>query len=98
VPACREWRPVSTVELRKPLPEGVFHLLTADDDLASPYGSLVAVCGEVLSTSALPPSCFPPGVELDRDPLYCPACIRVAVRWSSDGDRASETVDQVAMR
>lgn len=72
---------MSAAELDEPLPEGVFHLLIADDDLAT-YRDLVAVCGEVVSTSALPPSCYPPPEdttedERDRDPLYCPACVRL---------------------
>ncbi|MGH3977033.1 MAG: hypothetical protein ACRDS9_27495 [Pseudonocardiaceae bacterium] len=72
------------------LPEGVFHLLTADGDVASAYWSLVAVCGEPVSTSDLPPSCYPPEGESDRDALYCPACVRVAARFSADGDCASK--------
>jgi hypothetical protein len=80
---------VSTVELGEPLAEGVFHLLAADDNVPHPYGGSVAVCGEVLSTPALPLSCFPPGGEFERNPWYCPACVRRAVRFSADGNRAS---------
>ncbi len=79
------------------LPDGVFHLLTADDELPHPYGSLVTVCREVVNTSALPPSCYPPEGKSDRDPWYCPACARGAARFSAEtGDRASEAVDQMA--
>jgi hypothetical protein len=66
------------------LPEGVFHLLTVDDELPRPYGDLVTVCGEVVHTSALPPACYPPEGESDRDPWYCSACVRAAVRWSAE--------------
>ncbi len=74
-----------------PLPEGVFHLLIADDDLAQhPCGSrVVTVCGELVSASSLPPSCYPPGGEVDRDPLYCPACVCAAARWSAEAEQAA---------
>jgi hypothetical protein len=49
---------MSTAELGKPLPEGMFHLLTADDDAASTYQGYVAVCGEVLVASDLPAACY----------------------------------------
>ncbi len=41
-----------------PLPEGVFHLLIADDDLAQhPREShVMTICGELASVSSLPPS------------------------------------------
>lgn len=64
------------------LPQGVFHLLTADDDVASTYGGYVAVCGEVMSVSGLPPSCCPE-VGPSTDPRYCPECVREAIRWSA---------------
>ena len=79
------------------LPEGVFHLLTADDDIASTYRGYVAVCGEVVVASGLPPSCcleVGPG----PDPRYCSGCVREAVRWNAEaGDRAG-AVDQMATR
>ncbi len=79
------------------LPEGVFHLLTADDDLARhPCEShVVTVCGALVSASSLPPSCSPPGGESDRDPLYCPACVREAARWSAKADQLTEHLDAV---
>ncbi len=76
------------------LPAGVFHLLTADDDLAHPdlahpdlahpCGGFVAVCGEVMTKSGLPSSCYPPGESSGRDRRYCPACVREAARWSAE--------------
>lgn len=87
-----------------PLPEGVFHLLTADDDVACSYvaflyGGFVAVCGEVMTRSGLPPSCYPPGESTSRDPRYCPECVRTAARWNAEaGDRASGAVDRMATR
>jgi len=54
---------MSTAELGESLPEGVFHLLTADDDVTSTYQGYVAVCGEVLVASDLPASCYSfPGI------------------------------------
>ncbi|HEY3894977.1 MAG TPA: hypothetical protein VGL88_06375 [Pseudonocardiaceae bacterium] len=75
------------------LPEGVFHLLTADDDVTSSYLGYVTVCGEVVIASDLPPSsCSPEGPE--REPRYCPACVREAARWSAEvGDRVPEAVN-----
>lgn len=80
--------PMSTAELDESgLPEGVFHLLTADTDVASTEGGYVAVCGAVMVASGLPPSCYPE-VEPGRDPRYCPECVREAARWSAEaGDR-----------
>ncbi len=74
------------------LPEGVFHLLVADDDLAQrPCGSrVVTVCGEVVSASSLPPSCYPPGGEVDRYPRYCPACVREAARWNAEVEQPQQ--------
>jgi hypothetical protein len=81
---------MSTAELSAPLPAGVFHLLTADDDVASTYRGYVAVCGEVMVASGLPPSCYPE-VGPGRGPRYCPACVREAARFSAEaGDRASK--------
>lgn len=67
-----------------PLPEGVFHLLAADDNLASPFGGLVTVCGEVVNKWGLPSSCYSPGLELNSDPRYCPECVHEALRWSAE--------------
>ncbi|MGH3825423.1 MAG: hypothetical protein ACRDRA_21670 [Pseudonocardiaceae bacterium] len=70
----------------QPLPEGVFHLLVADDDLTQhPFRFQMrsTVCGEVLQPSSLPPSCFGDEVDGDREPRYCPECVREAVRWSA---------------
>ncbi|MGH3773207.1 MAG: hypothetical protein ACRDRW_17730 [Pseudonocardiaceae bacterium] len=71
--------------------DDVFHLLTADDDLAHPYVSshVMTVCGEPVLTSDLPPSCYPPGCESNRDPRYCPECVHEALRWSADGSKSS---------
>lgn len=90
--------PVSTAELGDSLPEGVFHLLPADSDVASTYGGYVALCGEVMTRRGLPPSCYPE-VGPGPDPRYCPACAREAARFSAEaGDRASGAVDQMATR
>lgn len=78
---------MSTAELGEKLPEGVFHLLTAYDDVASAYGGYVAVCGAVMSVSGLPPTCYFE-VMADHNPRYCPECVREACRWSAEvGDR-----------
>ncbi len=83
------------------LPVGVFHLLTADDDLTQrpfQFQMRVTLCGEVVQPSSLPPSPFPEGGEIDRELRYCPECAREAVRWNAEaGDRAG-TVDQMATR
>ncbi len=78
-----------------PLPGGVFHLLTADDEVTSSYGGYVAVCGEVLRAGVLPPSLYPPAGEWNGDPRYCPACVREAVRAQA-GERVTALgADQV---
>ncbi|MGH3695179.1 MAG: hypothetical protein ACRDRX_14535 [Pseudonocardiaceae bacterium] len=51
--------PMGSAEPSAPLAEDVFHLLAADDDVASSYGGYLALCGEVLVASGLPPSCYP---------------------------------------
>jgi hypothetical protein len=68
------------------LPAGVFHLLTADDDLTQrPFRFRMrsTLCGQVVQPSSLPPSPFPEGEQINRDPRYCPACVGEAVRWSA---------------
>jgi hypothetical protein len=70
--------------VNEPLPEGVFHLLTADDDLVRPDGNHVTVCGALVRALSLPPSCYAPGSKPNRDPLYCPTCVSTAVRWNSE--------------
>ncbi len=66
----------------RPLPVGVFHLVIADDDLVHRARQMrLTVCGAVVAPSGLPPSCFPEGGEIDRDPRYCPECVIEAVRW-----------------
>ncbi len=77
------------------LPVGVFHLLTADDDLTQrpfQFRTRVTLCGEVVQPSSLPPSPFPEGEEIDRVPRYCPECVREAARFSA------EAVDHLAAR
>jgi hypothetical protein len=80
------------------LPVGVFHLLTADDELTQrpfQFRMRATLCGEVVQPSSLPPSPCPEGGEVDREPRYCPECVREAVRCNAEaGDRA-ETVDQM---
>lgn len=83
-----------------PLLQGAVHLLVADDALAEGHrhGTYIAACGEVVCASSLPTVCCPPDCE--RDHLYCPACVRAAVRWNAGmmGDGASGAVDQMATR
>jgi hypothetical protein len=70
------------------LPVGVFHLLTANDDLTQrpfQFQTRVTLCCEVVQPSSLPPSPFPEGEEIDRNPRYCAECVREAVRWSAGG-------------
>jgi hypothetical protein len=76
--------------VNEPLPEGVFHLLTADDDLVRPDGNHVTVCGALVRALRLPPSCYAPGSEPNRDPLYCPTCVSTAVRWNSEAKPARD--------
>ncbi len=47
---------MSTAKLHEPLPEGVFHLLTADDDVASAYRGYVAAKDP--SVASVPQYCF----------------------------------------
>ncbi|MGH3830280.1 MAG: hypothetical protein ACRDRS_07470 [Pseudonocardiaceae bacterium] len=70
------------------LPEGVFHLLIADDDLVHRACRMrVTVCGELVQPSSLPPSCFNEEGEGYRDPRYCPECVSEALRWSAEATR-----------
>lgn len=60
---------------------GVSHLLVAADALSAEYwgSSQIAVCGaEVHLGSGT-------AVDAEEDPRYCPACVRAAVRWNSQG-------------
>lgn len=80
------------------LPEGVFHLLIVDDDLtqrAFRFQTRATLCGEVVESSSLPPSPFPEGEEIDREPRYCPVCVREAVRWSAGSRSASVELGMV---
>ena len=78
---------MSAAELGESLPEGVLHLFPADEDVASTYGGYVALCGEVLRASGLPPACdFE--VAAERNPRYCSDCVSEACRFSAEaGDR-----------
>ena len=60
------------------LPVGVSHLLVADDALGEEHrsGAYVAACDVILTPSLRPPQ---------RDCLYCPECVREAIRWSAHG-------------
>lgn len=66
------------------LPEGVSHLLAADDELAEGgrTGTHVAVCGAPVRVAHLPSLTCNPEYEWNS-PLYCPACVRAAGRWSA---------------
>jgi hypothetical protein len=63
------------------LPEGVFHLLAADNDVTTRYRGYMTLCGELLVASGLPLSCWSEEGS-GRDPRYCPDCVREAGRWS----------------
>ncbi|MGH3852794.1 MAG: hypothetical protein ACRDR6_04705 [Pseudonocardiaceae bacterium] len=79
---------IADAGLTESLPEGVFHLLIADDDLVHrAFRMRVTVCGELVQPSSLPPSCFEEGGEGGRDPRYCPECVSEAVRWSAEATR-----------
>lgn len=66
-------------ETEQPLPEGVFHLVIADEDLAlRAFRRRETVCGAVVQPQHLPPSLPPEGCEIDCEPRYCPACVREA--------------------
>jgi hypothetical protein len=83
------------------LPVGVFHLLTADDDLTQrpfQFRMRATLRGEVVQPSSLPPSPFPEGGEIDRGPRYCSECAREAVRWNAEADDHAGTADQMATR
>ena len=72
------------------MPEGVFHLLAADSDVASPFRGYVTVCGEHVPGGTLP-SCFSEGNEVGPDdPRYCPVCVREAVRWMASEPTGAE--------
>lgn len=64
------------------LAAGAVHLLMADDSLACSWGTYVAVCGKLVPAPSLPPWECPEGCECDVYRLYCPDCLREAVRWS----------------
>jgi hypothetical protein len=71
------------------LPAGVFHLLAADDDLTQrpfQFRMRLTLCGQVVQPACLPPSPFPEGEQINRNPRYCPTCVGEAIRWSA-GDK-----------
>ncbi|MGH3807402.1 MAG: hypothetical protein ACRDRU_12375 [Pseudonocardiaceae bacterium] len=73
------------------LPEGVFHLVVADDDLTQGYRSKMTLCGATLSSSKLPPPCWGEGLEIGDDiPRFCPACAREAHRWRAEDALSAE--------
>jgi hypothetical protein len=67
---------------------GVLHLLVADDGLPEghAYRCYLALCGELLPSSSLPPSTCPDDCECDV--LYCSECVRVAAQWTAEAQRA----------
>jgi hypothetical protein len=69
-------------------PWGVLHLLVADDALAGGIGGThVAVCGELVSLSRLPPSSCPE--DCDCDVLYCPECVRAVAQCNAEAGQAA---------
>jgi hypothetical protein len=80
---------INAAEVSAPLPEGVFHLLTADSTVRQSYGTYITVCGEVVPGSGLPPSCYDEDdCDVVRNPAYCPECVREAARWNADPGQA----------
>jgi hypothetical protein len=76
------------------LPDGVFHLLAADDTVHQTYGTYVTVCGEDVPVSDLPPSCYSEeGREAARDPQYCLECVPEAARWNAESGQARPPTD-----
>ncbi|HET9117684.1 MAG TPA: hypothetical protein VFN75_06350, partial [Pseudonocardiaceae bacterium] len=72
----------------EPLPEGLFHRLVADEDMAHRgHMSLATLCGAWVQPLYLPPS----AVEHwhARSPRYCPECVREALRGAAAGDATS---------
>jgi hypothetical protein len=71
-----------------PHPWGVLHLLVADGALteAHVYRCYLALCGELLPTSGLPPSTCPDDCEFDV--LYCTECVRRAAQWTAEAQQA----------
>lgn len=83
VPGVPGREETSLTEVVEALPEGVFHLLIADEDLAiRAYQRRITLCGAVVQPADLPPSCPGEGEELGPDPWYCQDCVREALRWS----------------
>jgi hypothetical protein len=72
----------------EPLPEGVFHLLVADDDLYNrALRGRPTLCGAWVQPAQLPPS-------YDKDwespcPRYCRECVKEAVRLGAAAGDAS---------
>jgi hypothetical protein len=70
----------------EPLPEGVFHLLVADEDVAHRAQlRRTTLCGAEVQPNDLPSSYL--GGQLN--PRYCPECVSEAVRWSAAAGSAS---------
>jgi len=79
----------------EPLPEGVFHLLTADNMVRHPfYGTYITVCGEDVPASDLPPLCYDDDDgDIVRNPAYCPECVREAARWNAEPGQTRPPTD-----
>jgi hypothetical protein len=60
----------------------------ADDGLPEGhvYRCYLALCGELLPSSSLPPSTCPDDCECDV--LYCSECVRAAAQWTAEAQRA----------
>lgn len=77
------------------LSAGAIHLLTADDALVCSWGNYVAICGELVPTSSLPPWECPEDCGCDVYQLYCPACLREAVHWSVEAGQVDGALGAV---
>lgn len=83
---------VTSEEKRAPLPAGVSHLLAANDALIpGRWGAHSTLCGvEVRRPDA---TAAEHDCDLGCDCVrYCTECVREAVRFSADSDRASDPV------
>lgn len=75
-----------------PLPEDTIHLVAADEALSEHYWyrNYPALCGEILPTSNLPSCLCAP--ECTSHHPYCPACLRVAVRYNAEVEQDARVI------
>ncbi len=83
-----------------PLPEGVSHLLVADDVLIpGRWGVHITLCGQQVRAPSAAAAEDPSATAAEDDRYYpslryCSECAAQAARWQAG--RASETVDHLA--